>query len=70
MILDARASLPSARAYVVKLHRDAVPEQGQLKGRLEHIASGDHVDFDSADELLAWLTLHASARESATRERE
>jgi hypothetical protein len=61
MILDARASLPSARSYVVKLHRDAVPEQGHLKGRLEHIASGDHIDFYSADELLAWLERHAAS---------
>jgi hypothetical protein len=61
MVLDARASLPSARSYVVKLHRDALPQQGQLRGRLKHIASGDHVDFESADELLAWLTGHASS---------
>ena len=61
MILDARASLPSARSYVVKLHRDAVPGEGQLKGRLEHIASGEHVDFDNASELLAWLLRHASS---------
>jgi hypothetical protein len=60
MILDARATLPSARCYVVKLHRDARPEQGQLRGRLEHIASGDQVDFNNADELLDWLARHAS----------
>lgn len=60
MNLNARASFPSTRCYVLKLHRDALPAQGELTGRLEHIASGEHVDFGNGDELLAWLALHAS----------
>lgn len=59
-MLNARSSFPSTRCYVLKLHRDASPGQGRLMGRLEHIASGEHVDFRSGDELLAWLAAHAS----------
>lgn len=58
MTLDARASYPSERCYVLKIHRDARPDQGDLKGRLEHIASGTRVEFTNGVELLAWLARH------------
>lgn len=59
MTLDTRAPYPSEKCYVLKLHRDALPDQGNFKGRLEHIASGAHVDFHNSLEMLAWLTQHA-----------
>jgi hypothetical protein len=61
MTLQSTANFPNARCYVLKLHRDALPAQGRLIGRLEHIASGEHVDFASGEALLAWLTRHAAA---------
>lgn len=65
MTLHSIANYPNARSYVLKLHRDALPGLGRLIGRLEHIASGDHVDFDSGAELVAWLALHAEQVDAA-----
>jgi hypothetical protein len=59
MTLNPLPTYPSAGCYVLKLHRDASPATDQLCGRLEHITSGEHVDFASAQELLAWLAQHA-----------
>ncbi|MDR6855861.1 hypothetical protein [Variovorax guangxiensis] len=61
MTLNPHPTYPSAGAYVVRMHRDARPESGQLVGRAEHVASGDSTDFATAQELLAWLMQHAAA---------
>jgi len=61
MTLSTKANFPSARCYVLKLHRDAAPSRGHLMGRLEHIASGEHIDFASGRQLLAWMARHADA---------
>jgi hypothetical protein len=45
---------------VLRLHRDARPENGQLSGRIEHVSSGDSIDFATGAELLAWLARHAT----------
>jgi hypothetical protein len=55
MTLHLHATYPSARSYVLKLHRDASPQRGQFFGRLESMASGRHYDFSSGEELLACL---------------
>jgi hypothetical protein len=60
MTLNPHPNHPSAGCYVLKLHRDAAPSLGRLSGRLEHIVSGDCVDFTSSEELLAWLHRHAA----------
>lgn len=59
MTLNPLPTYPSTGCYVLKLHRDARPLNGQVSGRLEHISSGEHIDFASAQELLAWLVQHA-----------
>jgi hypothetical protein len=60
MTLDFLATHPTDRAYVVKLHRNALGASGgALAGRVEHLVSGDHADFCSADELVRWLERHA-----------
>jgi hypothetical protein len=66
MSLHTHAHLPSNRSYVLKLHRDAAPQRGHFCGRLEHIVSGDHVDFDSAEQLIAWLAQHAASVDTPT----
>jgi hypothetical protein len=33
-------SLPAKRVFVVQMHVEAQVEQGQWKGRVEHLASG------------------------------
>ena len=55
MTLNPQPSYPNVRSYVLKLHRDARPDNGGLRGRLEHIASGHQVEFRNARELIACL---------------
>jgi hypothetical protein len=49
-------SLPTNRAFVVQLHADAQPEQGNFKGRVEHIVSMKAEHFNSVADLVAFLT--------------
>jgi hypothetical protein len=60
MTLNPHPNHPSAGCYVLKLHRDASPHLGRLRGRLEHIVTGDCIDFATSEELLAWLLQHAA----------
>jgi hypothetical protein len=61
MTLDIHATYLPTQAYVVKLHRDSVPQNGRITGRLEHIASGRTVQFSSAEELIARLLADAAS---------
>jgi hypothetical protein len=58
-------ALPTNRAFVVQLHADAQPEQGNWKGRAEHLNSGKAVHFNSAEELLAFMARTLSAQQLA-----
>ena len=55
MTLNSHTTYPSARSYVLKLHRDAVPGHGHIFGRLENLSTGKHFDFSTGEELLARL---------------
>lgn len=55
MTLNPQPSYPNTRNYVLKLHRDSQPQAGELRGRLEHIATGRQVEFRNAAELLDCL---------------
>lgn len=59
MILSTHPSYPNARAYVLKLHRDARPGAGRVMGRLENVTTGEQFVFSTADELLACLARDA-----------
>ena len=61
MTLDPLASHPSSRSYVLKLHRDARPQEGLVFGRLESMASGRCFAFANANELLRCLMLDCVA---------
>ena len=61
MTLNAIPSHPSSRCYVLKLHRDSQPAQGRISGLLEHVASGEAVAFDSAEDLVKALLAHAAS---------
>jgi hypothetical protein len=58
-------SLPTNRAFVVQLHADAQPEQGNWKGRVEHLNSMEATHFTSAEELLAFMARTLSAQQLA-----
>jgi hypothetical protein len=48
-------SLPANRAFVVQFHADAQPEQGQFRGRVEHLVSYQSAHFASVEELTACM---------------
>lgn len=49
-------SLPANRAFVVQLHTDAQVDQGEFRGRVEHIVSMQATHFHSLEELAAFMT--------------
>jgi hypothetical protein len=55
MVLDTQTSFPAARSYVLKLHRDAAPERGEIFGRLENVSTGKQFSFADQAELIAIL---------------
>ena len=61
MILTDIPTYTSDHTYVVKLHRDARPRDGMLKGRVEHVPSGDRAFFATGDELVAALARLATS---------
>ena len=44
---ETRRALPVERAFVVHLRPEALPEEGLLVGRVEHVVSGRSEHFDS-----------------------
>lgn len=60
MILNAHPTYPTARSYVLKLHRDADPGRGLLAGRLENVSTGGQYEFATGAELLACLARDAA----------
>ena len=61
MTLHPIPAHPSSLCYVLKLHRDSQPAQGQISGRLEHVATGQSISFDDAGGLVAALLAHAAS---------
>jgi len=47
--------LPANRAFVVQLHAEAQVEQGEFKGRVEHIVSMRATHFHSLEELVTFI---------------
>ena len=68
MILATHPSYPHARAYVLKLHRDARPGNGKLMGRLERVTTGEQFVFSNAEELLACLVRDATRHLNHTKD--
>jgi hypothetical protein len=58
-MLDSQPIYPVAGAYVLQLHRDARPDDGRWIGRIEHVASGESIEFATLETLAAWLIAHA-----------
>jgi hypothetical protein len=69
MALNPIPSHPSSLSYVLKLHRDSRPAQGQLSGLIEHVTSGKSLPFDDAAGLLGVLLAHAAAEAARAGER-
>jgi hypothetical protein len=43
------------RSFVIKFSADTSPEEGRFVGRVEHVASGKTIRFESADALVSFL---------------
>ena len=43
-------------AFVIQIQPDSSLEDGQIKGRVEHVASTQATRFHSLDELVAFIT--------------
>ena len=57
-------SLPANRAFVLQLYVDADVEQGEWKGRIEHLKSYDAEHFASLEELTAFVVRVLTQQES------
>ncbi len=68
MNLAIHPSYPQARAYVLKLHRDANPATGRVIGRLENVTTGEQFVFSTAEELLSCLARDASTHRIHSRD--
>jgi hypothetical protein len=53
---ETKSALPAGWAFVVHLRPGAVPDEGKMTGRVEHVASGRSAQFGSLPELLAFLS--------------
>ncbi|MBI3797839.1 MAG: hypothetical protein HY268_12835 [Deltaproteobacteria bacterium] len=51
----SQPSLPTKRAFVVQLHAEAQVEQGEFRGRVEHVVSMRATHFHSLEELTAFM---------------
>ena len=58
---DFEIQLPTNRAFVVQFKSDSTDSENGLKGRIEHIATGNAHYFASAEELCR--ILRSSLRE-------
>jgi hypothetical protein len=55
--------LPADRAFVVQIHRDARVENGEFKGRVEHVVSYQETHFESLEELGAFIVRVVTAQQ-------
>ena len=53
---ENQPSLPLRRAFVVQIYARARIEQGEFKGRVEHLVSHQATHFESLEELVAFVT--------------
>lgn len=60
MTLNPIPAHPSSLCYVLKLHRDSQPAQGQISGLLEHVGSGHAIGFADGEALVTALLAHAA----------
>lgn len=59
MVLNSQPAYPSSRCYVIKLHRDSEPLLGKIFGRIEHVVTGEAIEFATKEDLADKLIHHA-----------
>jgi len=65
-IAKKQPSLPANRTFVVQLHAEAQIEQGEFRGRVEHVVSYQAAHFASVEELTAFMVRVLTANPQAT----
>lgn len=58
------------RTFVIQLRSDSDPPHGPLRGRVEHVMSGESEPFASLEDLVAFMARYAPAREPSESEGE
>ena len=53
--VKGKSPLSVHRAFVVQLRAETDVEQGRFVGRVEHVVSGQAAQFQSLEELLAFI---------------
>ena len=53
--IPSQPSLSTSKAFVVQFRSNMNVQQGQFEGRVEHVASGEAIHFQSQEELLAFI---------------
>ena len=53
--LQLTVANPHSLAFVVKLHRDCKRADQPLRGRVEHVVSGERGEFTGLAELQSWI---------------
>jgi len=51
----AGPSFPQSNAFVLQFASDSGPETGLFRGKVQHVASGEQISFQSTDELWAFI---------------
>ena len=53
--LQSESPLSPSRAFVVQFRTETQVAQGRVRGRVEHVVSGQATHFASVEELLAFI---------------
>jgi hypothetical protein len=53
--LQSESPLSPSRAFVVQFHTEAAVARGRVRGRVEHVVSGQATHFASVEELLTFI---------------
>jgi hypothetical protein len=51
----SQPTYPTRRAFVVQIHREADVAQDDVRGRVEHIVSGQVAHFGTVEELVQFI---------------
>jgi hypothetical protein len=54
--LEQNPPYAPAQAFVVQFRQGTIVDTGRLAGRVEHVVSGKVAQFQSLDELVAFMT--------------
>jgi hypothetical protein len=51
----SQPAYPTQRAFVVQIHAEADVAQGEVRGRVEHIVSGQVTHFETVEALVQFI---------------